>query len=165
MTEVIPFQAQDITCSDYETFEQYANRVYKATKKPLRYKDSTVDEDGTLVNPYGVPIEVNPDLHYAFLMLGLTRLGTPQEFEMLFGAIMLVVQQMEQAGHLPEGWVRSVATPFNIKCPRIPEQFADDIARAVTKAYLTGDAAISVTRIIPPLEPEPEPEEQIRREL
>ena len=164
MTEIIPFQAQDVTCSDYETFEQFADRVYKATKKPLMYKDTATNEDGTLVNPGGVLIEINPELYYSFLMLGLTRLGTPEEFAELFGAIMGVVGQMEAMGRLPVGWVKSVATPFNIRCPKIPEQFADPVAGTVMKAYLVGDAAIAIRRESPPPEESLEVEETVEEE-
>jgi len=41
---------------------------------------------------------------------------------------------------------------FNVKCPRIPEHFADEIAGQVIKAYLTGTAEISIIRELPPVE-------------
>ena len=145
MTVVIQNPAMDITASDYETFDQCADRILKATQRRLRYKDPDNPE-----NIDGIPIEIDPELHYAFLMLGLTRLGTTEEFTILFGAIMAVVKQLEEAGQLPDGWVQTVATPFNVKCPTIPEHFADDIAGQVIKAYLTGNAEVTLGRYIPP---------------
>ena len=145
MTEVIQYQATDITASDYETFDECAERIFKATQRRLRYKDPDNPK-----NIDGIPIEIDPDLYYPFVMLGVTRLGTKKEFTMLFEAIKSVVKQMEAAGLLPKDWVKTIATPFNMKCPKIPEHFADDIAGAVVKAYLTGTAQISINREIPP---------------
>jgi len=146
----------DITASDYESFDQCAERIYKATHRRLRYKDPDNPE-----NKDGVLIEIDPNLHQVFLMLSLTRLGTPEEFYALFGAIMAMVKQMEDAEQLPRDWVQSVATPFNIKCPKIPEHFADDIDGAVIKAYLTGSAEITINReVLSTKEPEPEVQEE-----
>jgi hypothetical protein len=154
MTIVIPHPATEITASDYESFDQCAERILKATRRRLRYRDRENPD-----NLDGLPIEIDPKLHQVFLMLSLTRPGTEEEFEKLFGAIMAVVKQMEDAEELPEGWVKSVATPFNTKCPRIPERFADDIAGAVIKAYLTGSAEITLVRELPPVEEPPIEEE------
>jgi hypothetical protein len=144
MTEVIQYQATDITASDYETFDQCAGRIYKATRKDLRYKDPVTGND--------VLIEIDPTAFQSFMMFELTRLGTPEEFANLFGAVMLVVKQMEDAGQLPKDWVKRVSTPFNTKCPKIPEHFADDIPGQVIKTYVTGNAQISLIRELPQAE-------------
>jgi hypothetical protein len=153
MTEVIQYQATDITASDYETFDECAERILKATRRRLRYKDPD-----NPANLDGIPIEIDPKLYQVFLMLSLTRLGTPEEFKILFDAIMAVVKQLEEAEKLPKDWVKFVATPFNTKCPKIPEHFADSIAGEIVKAYLTGTAEITLAREIPPLAEEPEVE-------
>jgi hypothetical protein len=154
MTVVIEHPAMDITASDYETFDECAERILKATRRRLRYKDEKNPE-----NKEGLPIEIDPTLYQVFLMLSFTRLGTKEEFEKLFGAIMVMVKQMEDAGELPKGWVQVVATPFNTKCPKIPEHFADEIAGAIIKAYLTGTAEITLSRELPPVV-EPEQDEE-----
>ena len=156
MTTVIPYQAIDITASDYETFDACANRILNATQRRLRYKDPENPE-----NKEGIPIEIDPKLHQVFLKIELTRLGSNEEFEMLFGSFMAVVEQLEDAEQLEKGWVVSVGTPFNVKCPKIPEHFADDIAGQVIKAYLTGNAGVTLCRETPPPPPdEPEEEEE-----
>jgi hypothetical protein len=152
MTEVIQYQATDITASDYETFDQCAERIYKATKKDLRYKNPETGGD--------VLIEIDPTAVQAFVMFDLTRLGTPEEFAELFDDIMLVVKQKEEAGKLPKDWVKRVSTPFNTKCPKIPERFADDIPGSVVKAVLLGAAGISLVRELPPPVEVPEEEEE-----
>jgi hypothetical protein len=155
MTEVIQYQAMDITASDYETFDECADRIVKATHKRLRYKDPD-----NPANPDGILIEIDPNAYQSFNMFELTRLGTPEEYMTLFNGIMLMVKQMEETGQLPKDWVKRVATPFNTKCPKIPEHFADDIPGAVVKAYLTGTAEITLVRILPPPVPMESEEEE-----
>jgi len=55
MTEVIQYQATDITASDYETFDECAERILKATRRRLRYKDPD-----NPANLDGIPIEIDP---------------------------------------------------------------------------------------------------------
>jgi hypothetical protein len=153
MTEIIQNPATDITAADYETFDQYSSRVYHATKMPLRYADPREDEDGNRINPGGLPIELNPELHYSFLMLGMERLATPAEFATIFTVVGAALKQLEQQGKIPADMIKTVATPFNVKVPKIPEEFAPDSrmqeGEPVIKSYLTGEVAIAVVREYP----------------
>jgi hypothetical protein len=109
MVEFIENQAQMVVTVADETFEQYAKRIGDA-KVPIQYKD-------------GRAIELRPDLEYSFLMLGLKKLATPEQFGILASTIMAEVQKLESQGVLPEDWVQQVATPFDVVPPQLREEF------------------------------------------
>jgi len=144
MTDIISNPAHQITAQSAETLDEYSARIRKSSMKPIRYKD-------------GTPIELDPKLQYSFLMMGLTRLATPEEFGALYTAIMTTVAQMEASGALPEGWVKTVATPFDVLPPAVPEQYTENIGEDEVKTFLVGEAGFSIVRVSPPPPPEPEP--------
>ena len=140
MTTIIQNQAQSVEVNTTETFDQFATRIFKDSKRPVRFKN-------------GADIELDPKLEYSFLMLGLTQLATPQEFEVLFTAIMGAIAQAESQGLIPAGWVKTVATPFDVLPPKIPNKFADEIGNATLKTLLVGEVGFAVVKEEPP-EPE-----------
>jgi hypothetical protein len=146
MTEIIQSAAQRVTLESDETFAQYADRVFR-TRRPIQYKD-------------GTPIEVDPNLQYSFLMLGLTRLATPEEFGVLYGIIMSAVAEAESQGIVPAGWIKTVGTPFDLIPKPVPSKFADEIpANTVIKTYIAGEMSYDIRLEILPPEEESEHEE------
>jgi hypothetical protein len=142
MTEIIEHEAQQITVNTEETFEEFKNRLFRK-RYPIQYKT-------------GAPIEVQPGTFNSFLKFTLTRAGTPQEFMNLFGAVMAMIKQMENAGQLPENWVVDVATPFDVTPPPIPDRFADEIPEGMEiKTYLDGELCYRLEMVpIPVVEEE-----------
>ena len=63
MTEIIENQSQNLVVQMGESFDQFASRVYGQSKRGIHFKD-------------GTQIELNPNLAYSFLMLGMERLKT-----------------------------------------------------------------------------------------
>ena len=152
---VVDGGATKISVETAETFSQFQSRIFKA-RKPLQFV--TKDEQGEVIG--GAPIELNPESVYSFLMLELTRLATPQEFGALFTIIMTEIAKAEAQGIIPPGWVKSVATPFDVQPPVIPDKFSDQIEEGVTlKVLLSGDVGFNIIKEYPPL-PEPEPVEE-----
>jgi hypothetical protein len=146
--EVVTHPAQNIAVATAETFDQFTNRIYRSSKRQLRYKD-------------GEPVELNPEWEYSFLMLGMTRLATPPEFEVLYTRIMTSIAQAEAAGEIPAGLVQSVATPFDVTPPKIPAQYIEELEEgAEMKTYLVGEVGFAVTKKFPePVVEEEETEE------
>jgi len=140
MTDIVTSPALDITAQTTESFEEFSSRIYKSSKKPLRFKD-------------GKPIELDPTLEHSFLMLGLSRLATQEEFTKLYTAFMTTIAQMEVNGDLPADWVKSVATPFDVIPPAIPPQFTENLGEAEIKTYLVGEVGFAIVKEYPP-EPE-----------
>lgn len=149
MTEIINHPAQEISVQTSETFDQYADRLYKRSRRLFQHGDGTL-------------IELHPDLEYSFLMLGLTRLATPEEFGVLYTTIMTAIAQAETQGLIPSDWVKTVATPLDVKPPSVPQRLIEDDAEV--KIYLTGELQFSVTKQMKePVEPVM-PEETIPEE-
>ena len=139
MTEIVEHPAQQLTLMTDETFLQFADRVQRTNTRPIMHKD-------------GHLLELDPESEYSFLMLGLTRLATPEEFAVLLKIIMQAVDQAEAQGVIPKKWVRSVATPFDIpKRPELSERFADELEEgARIKCYLTGNTTFTFVKEPPP---------------
>ena len=135
MTEIIEHQAQSITIQTDETFDQFADRIYTKCRYPIQYKS-------------GERIELDPALAYTFLMLGMPRLLTPEEFAGLLPYVMPAIAQAEADGTIPPGLIRTIATPFDVPPrPAIPAKFADDIGEGVEiKTYLAGETAFLITK-------------------
>ena len=101
MTEVIGNPANKVTLSNKLTFEQVAEQLRTASMTSLSYGN-------------GAAIELNPELDYSFLMLGLTRLLTSQEFGVVYMSIMAAIAQAESQGLIPPGLIKQVATTFDV---------------------------------------------------
>ena len=118
MTEIIQHPAQQVTVNTEETFDQYKKRI-KETRTEIRaFKD-------------GMPIAVDSAMQYSFLMLGMERLLTPEEFAAVYMAVMSAIDQMEKAGVLPEELVKTVSTPFDATPPVIPDRFREEAGDGV----------------------------------
>ena len=146
MAEVIEHPAQSLAFETGETFSQFADRVYRQSKRPLQYSD-------------GAMIELDPELQYSFMMFGMTRLLTPEEFAAVYEAMMTALAKAEKKGTVPAGLIKTVATPFDVMPPRIPDSFVDGLEEgAVIKTYLVGDTGFAVAKHV--AAPEPEPAEE-----
>ena len=145
MTTVIEHPAQNLTMRTELTFNEFADHVWRTNRRQLRYSD-------------GAMIELQPDLAYSFLMLGMERLLTPEEFGVVYFCVMQALEQAEKKGLIPTGLVKSVATPFDVpNRPAIPDKFADDIEEEATvKTYLTGEVSFTVAKEYPIETVEPE---------
>ena len=143
-TTVIEQQAQHLEVRTDESFLEFADRVHRKNMRPLCY------ENGSL-------IELDPELEYSFLMLGMKRLLTQEEFVIVYAAFMSEIKRLEDSGALPKDLVRTVATPFDIPRsarPVIPSKFADEIEDdAVIKMYLTGNTSFTLGKILPDAKP------------
>ena len=143
MTTVIENQATPFLLRTDETFLEFANRISKSNVCNVGYKDGSL-------------IELDPNLEYSFVLLGLKRLLTPEEFAFVYTAMMDAVHKLEVQGVLSEGLVETVATPFDIPArPAIPNQFADTQEDgADIKTYLTGSLTFTMVNHVPPTQVE-----------
>jgi len=62
----------DMIIDDFDII--VADRLYRQSKRPLQYRN-------------GAMIELDPNLQYSFLMLGMERLLTPEEFGVVYTAM------------------------------------------------------------------------------
>jgi len=156
MTTFIDHQAQEITVQTEESFGDFASRIHRTSRRQLRYRD-------------GAMIELKPDLDYVNLKLGLRRdpqtgkgFATPELFESLSMAIMGTVKQFESQEMLPEDWVQSVATTFDVVPPQIPQKFLDELEEGEELVFcLVGELGLVIEKRSPqpaPVEQEEEPE-------
>ena len=138
MTEVIQHPARQVSVNTEETFSQYARRI-RDTRSEIR----------TFKN--GAPIVLRSELQYTFLMLGMERLLTPEEFELVFMAIMTKIKEMEAAGILPPDVVKTVETPFDLTPPEIPERFLSELAPGVLlESRFVGSMGFEIVTVYPP---------------
>jgi hypothetical protein len=133
MTNVIinPNTAQQITADTTETFDDFANRVFKTSKRAIRHGN-------------GEPVEIEPGAKYAVLALKLSEIATPEQFNALFEIIMQSVEQATQAEIIPPDWFQGLTTLFDLFPPTVPEQFQE--AGHEIKAYFTGEAGFVMTK-------------------
>ena len=142
-----PNPAQTVAVDTTETFADFANKVFKLSKRPIRHGN-------------GKPIELEPGSKNSVLLLRISELATPQQFEALFGIIMQGIIAATAQGIIPEGWLQGVSTPFDLLTPAIPEQYIDE--EYEYKIILTGEMQYVVTRErIPEVEVEEEVVENV----
>jgi hypothetical protein len=135
-----PNPAQNITANVEETFENFRARIFKDSKRPIRFEN-------------GQNIELQLGGKHAVLMLQLADIATPEQFEALMFIIMQAVTQATINGVIPPDWFQGVATLFNLLPPEIPEQFQDE--QHEIKVFLTGETQFALQRVpIVPDEPE-----------
>jgi hypothetical protein len=132
---------RSITMRTEQTFDEFADHVYRVNKRELRHRNGTL-------------IELQPDLAYSLLMLGMKRLLTEEEFGIVCERFMAEIKALEDQGILPRDSVTVVATPFDVpNRPAIPERFAEEIDdEATIKTYLTGEVSFTIAKIYPDLQ-------------
>ena len=150
MTEIItainPNPAQNVSVNVEENFNQFATRIYNETR-PLLFAN-------------GEAIELNPESKYCIIALELSQIATPEQFAVLYGAIMGAVAQAEAAGAIPPGWFRNIATLFNLNPPVVPERFSANGEQI--KITWQGEQRYLLEPVLPePVLPEPVVPEQI----
>ena len=136
-----PNPAQTITADTTETFTDFANKVFKSSKRPIRHGN-------------GQPVELETDSTYSVVLLKLSEIATPQQFAALLGIIMQGVAEATAQEIIPEGWLQHIATPFDLHTPAIPERYIDN--EHEHKIFLTGEMQYVLTRECKPEEEEVE---------
>jgi len=126
MSEVTinPNPAQQVTADLSETFDDFANKVAKTSKRQIRFGN-------------GEPIEIEPGGKYAVLALKLAEIATPEQFFALMNAIEQAIVKATMDGTIPPGWFQGVSTLFDLLPPEVPEQFQDE--NHEIRAYWVGE--------------------------
>ena len=141
MTKVIDHQAQSVVVDTTETFEEFANRIYKK-QYPIQYKD-------------GTSVELDPNRVYSTTLLHMLQLLTTEQFEKLFARIMGAVALSEAAGEIPAGVVAAVSTPLDFVPPKIPQQYIDALTEdEFFKILLIGSVQFAIQKHRRPVEME-----------
>jgi hypothetical protein len=143
MTTVIEHPAMSLTMRTNQTFSEFAEHVWRTNKRELRHKNGSL-------------IELDSELTYSFLLLGMERLFTDEEF----AAVKVLIEEGEEQGKIPKGLVITMATPFDVPArPAIPPEFVNELEEGgEIKTYLTAsDLSFTLAKVYPPL-PEEEPE-------
>jgi hypothetical protein len=128
---VNPNPAQVITADTTETFEDFVRRVYKTSKRLIRYGN-------------GKPIELKPGGKYAVIALKLSEIATPAQFDALFRIIMQSVAEATETGVIPPDWFQNISTLFDLYPPEIPEQFQDGSHEF--KSFLVGETGFAIIK-------------------
>jgi len=175
MTTVNPGKAQQVWVDPNESFNDYSQRVF-LKRFPIKFRDETIEEpieteEGTVtktrIKP-GEPIVLKLDSVYSAVFLRMKRVLTPQEFQTVFGAIMMTIKQFEAQGLLPEDLVEDVMTPFDLSPPIIPERFLEELEEnEEIQAEIVGNVGYELKKYKKPVvieEPEVEPVPEIEPE-
>jgi hypothetical protein len=138
MTTVVEHPAQSLEMRSDMTFDEFAGHVWRKNRRDLRHKN-------------GEPVELMPGNSYAFLMVGLKELLTPEQFALVLERFMVEVKKLEAEGLLPNDSLAVVATPFDVpSLPAIPDMFADELEDGVKIAiYLTGELSFTLAKKYP----------------
>ena len=148
--EIIEHPAQKLPMVTNQTFQEWADFVQNRNVRPIQYGN-------------GTPIELTDGLEYVFLMMGMQRELSAEEFAGLMPYILNGIKQAEKDKVIPVDVVQQIATAFTIpQCPQVPDKFADEIeADAVLKTYLYGHTTFRVLKEEPPDQHEEEEEYSI----
>ena len=133
MITVNPNPAQNVTVDVQETFDEFATRIHDKRVMPLLFEN-------------GEPIRLNPKSKYCIMALELEEIASPEQFAVLFGTIVNAVTQAEDAGVIPKGWCKNVATLFNLTPPEIPQRYRDESPDAVFTTTWKGEQRFLIER-------------------
>ena len=137
-----PNPALAVTANTEETFQDFASRVFRTSKRQLRHGN-------------GQLIQLVPNSVYTTLLLKVKYLLSPEKFNVLEGIIGQSIMQAVMTGVIEPDWFQGLATPLDLLTPPIPEQFQDE--ENEIKLFLTGETQFAVSKTpLPEVEPDPE---------
>jgi hypothetical protein len=129
--EINPNPAQQITAETTETFQDFANRVFKASKRSIRHGN-------------GLPVEIEPGGIYSTLLIKVKKLLTAEKFFEVQEYIERGIIQAVMDGVVEPDWFQGITTPFDLHPPEVPEHYKDDDHEI--KAYLVGETGFVFTQ-------------------
>ena len=122
--DINPNPAQQITANTAETFDDYANRIFKTSKKRIQHGN-------------GEPVELAPDSVYSTILLKVKYLLSQEKFNVLEGIIGQSIMQAVMDGVIEPDWFQGLATPLDLHTPAIPEQYQEEGHEI--KVFLAGE--------------------------
>ena len=126
-----PNPAQQVVVNTETTFTDFANKVRKESKRPLRLGN-------------GELIELAPDAVYTTLLLKVEYLLSKEAFEEFEKRFGLLIAQAVMDGVIEPDWFQGLATPLDLHTPAIPEQYQDD--EHDIKIYLVGEVGFALAK-------------------
>jgi len=133
--EINPNPAQQIIADTTESFQDYANRIFKTSKKKILHGN-------------GEPVELAPDSVYSTVLLKVTYLLSSEKFGVLEGIIGQSITQAEASGVIEKGWFQGLATPLDLHTPAIPEQYQEE--GFDIKIFLAGEVGLVMAKTLIP---------------